>query len=319
MNAMNSQGFTLLELAVVLGILVIITHLAVREAGQWRTAQLHALSDRGLSEIKETILGGDFERDAEGARTRTGFLADMGRLPQAVTNGEGRLTLSELWTRPAASAEAFAVRPAVPSNFVFGADASDADADVLVPGGWHGPYVRLSVGKSRLLDAWGNGYETPDDAHFTARLRTFNDEAITASGTPVAIIRHLGADGVPDDTAAPATPEGADTTLNLLAPYGAEGLTNCSLTVTVTAYDSDGNPASGVYAGTVRVYGPRGGQIAVSKQTFSVSAGTAHATVSGLTPGTRVLRVECNGHKGLPRQVVVQPGANSLTDRLKIN
>lgn len=319
MNAMNRQGFTLLELAVVLGIIVIITHLAVREAGQWRASQLHALADRGLSEIQEAVLGGDFERDAEGARTRSGFLADMGRLPQAVTNADGRLTLAELWTRPDAEAETFAVRAAVLSNFVSGADASDADADVLVPGGWHGPYVRIPVGKSRLLDAWGNGYETPDDANFTARLRTWNDEAITESGTPVAIIRHLGADGAPGNTATPATPEGADTTLNLLAPYGAGGLTNCSLTVTVNVTDSDGNPATGAYAGTVRVYGPRGGLIAVSKQAFTVSAGTAHATVSGLTPGPRILRVACNGRKGLPRQVVVQPGANSLTDRLKID
>ena len=316
MKATNNRGFTLLELAVVLGIIVVITHLAVREAGKWRSSQLHAIADKGLSEIKEAILGSDFERDAEGARIRTGFLADMGRLPQSVTNAEGRLTLSELWTRPAAD-DAYAVRSAVASNLVTGADAADADGEVQVPGGWHGPYLRIPFGKTRLLDAWGNAYETPDDAQYTARLRTWNNAVITASGEPVAVIRHLGADGVPDDVKMPSTPEDADTVLSLFDTSG--GVTNSSLTVTVNAYDSDGNPASGTFSGTVRVYSPCGGKIAVSKQTLSVSAGTAHATVSGLTPGPRVVRTECNGHKGFPRLLVVQPGANSVADRLKVD
>lgn len=318
MNAMNRQGFTLLELAVVLGIIVIITHLAVREAGQWRSSQLHALSDKGLSEIKSAILGEDFERDTEGARIRTGFLADMGRLPQAVTNAEGRLTLSELWSRPSA-AETYDVRAAVASNLVAEADTADADSNVLLPCGWHGPYVRFPFGKTRLLDAWGNAYETPDDARYTARLRTFNNGVISESGTTVVFIRHLGADGAPDDLVPPPDPADNDSVLNLFGTCGAEGVTNCSLTVTVNAYDSDGNPASGVYTGTVRVYGPRDARITVGKQSLSLVSGTAHATVTGLTPGPRVLRVECNGHKGLPRLLVIQPGANSVTDRLKIN
>ena len=316
MTATNNRGFTLLELAVVLGIIVVITHLAVREAGKWRSSQLHAIADKGLGEIKEAILGSDFERDAEGTRIRTGFLADMGRLPRAETNALGRLTLSELWLCPAA-ADRFAVRPAVASNLVSTADADDADADVVVPCGWRRPYLRLALGKTRLLDAWGNAYETPDDAQYTARLRTWNQAAITERGTTVCCIRHLGADGVPDDVKAPSTPEEVDTVLNLFDTGG--GVTNSSLTVTVNAYDSDGNPASGIFPGTVRVYSPCGGQIAVSKQTLSVSAGTAHATVSGLTPGPRVLRTECNGHKGFPRQLVVQPGANSVADRLKVD
>jgi len=318
-NAMNRQGFTLLELAVVLGIIVIITHLAVREAGQWRASQLHALSDKGLSEIRDAILGGDFERDTEGARVRTGFLADMGRLPQAITNAEDRLTLSELWLRPASAAETYGVRAAVASNLVDEADSADADSDVQVPCGWHGPYLRLPFGKTRLLDAWGNAYETPDDASYTARLRTFDNGLISASGTTVVFIRHLGADGAPDDVTAPASAEDDDGVLNLFATYGADGITNASLTVTVNAYDSDGTPASGTYTGTARVYGPFGGKIMISKQSLSLTAGTASATLTGLTPGPRVLRVECNGHKGLPRLLVVQPGANSVTDRLKID
>lgn len=316
MNATNDSGFTLLELAVVLGIIAVMTHLAVREAGQWRSAQLHALADKGLGEIKEAILGSDFERDAEGARVRTGFLADMGRLPQAVTNDEGRLTLSELWARPPSN-HCYAVRAASASNLVSEAAAADADEDVRVPCGWRGPYVRLPLGKTRLLDPWGNAYETPDDARFTARLRTWNNAAIAAGGETIAVIRHLGADGAPDDIIPPASPEDADSAVTLFD--ASAGVTNSSLTVTVNAYDSDGTPASGTYPGTVRVYSPCGGQIAVSKQAISVSSGTASATVSGLTPGPRVLRVECNGRKGVPRLLVVQPGANAVTDRLNVD
>ena len=311
MSAMNKQGFTLLELAVVLGIIVILTHLAVREAGKWRTSQLRTVSDRGLTEIKEAILGTDFERDAEGARVRIGFLADMGRLPQAMTNVHGRLTLSELWSCPS-PADSYDVRAANASNLVATADADDADGEVMVPCGWHGPYIRIPFGEARLLDGWGNAYEVPDDANFTARLRAAGNAPITSFGTPVAIIRNLGADGAPDDLQTPANHDAQDAEIVLDAG------TTASLTVTVNACNSDGNAASGTYACTVRVYGPQGGRIAVCKETVTLTAGTAHATVTGLTPGLRIMRVTCNGRKGLPRSLVIQPGANASTERIRV-
>jgi prepilin-type N-terminal cleavage/methylation domain-containing protein len=311
MSAMNKQGFTLLELAVVLGIIVILTHLAVREAGKWRTSQLRTVSDRGLTEIKEAILGADFERDAEGARVRTGFLADMGRLPQALTNAQGRLTLCELWSCPS-PADSYDVRAADASNLVTTAEAADADGDVMVPCGWHGPYIRMPFAKTRLLDGWGNAYEVPDDANFTARIRASGNTPITGLGTPVAIIRNLGADGAPDDLRTPASHEAQDAEIVLDAGAVA------SLTVTVNACDSDGHAASGTYPCTVRVYGPQGGHIAVCKETVTLTAGTAHATVTGLTPGLRIMRVTCNGRKGLPRSLVIQPGANASTERIRV-
>ena len=316
---MNRHGFTLLELAVVLAIIAIMTHLAVRETGRWRSSQLREMSNRGLLEIKEAVQGSDFERDSDGARARTGFLADMGRMPLARTNQLGRLSLAELWTSPS-PAENYAAREAVATNLVPGSEAADADADVVVAGGWRGPYVRLPLGKTRLQDAWGNAYEVPDEAAYSVRLCGTDGAPVDRPGAQVAIIRHLGADGTPDEVRPPESQENQDLTLDLLAGPGPDAFTNATLTITVNAYDADGNPAvASTYSGTVRVYGPRGGQVAVCKQTFSVSAGTAHATVSGLTPGPRVLRVECNGRKGLPRLFVIQPGANSATDRLKIN
>lgn len=318
MTAKTRHGFTLIELAVVLGIIVILTHLAVRETGRWRAAQLRELSNRGLLEIKDAVLGPDFERDSEGARIRTGFLADMGRLPLATTNQYGRLSLAELWTPPSAT-DAYAAREAVATNLLPECDAADADADVVVPGGWRGPYLRLPLGKTRLLDAWGNAYEVPDEANYSARLCGAEGLPVTRPGEPVVSVRHLGADAAPDELRTPGSQEDQDLTVNFFAAPGPDALTNATLTVTLNVYDADGNPAvAGAYTGTARVYSPCGGQIAVSKQTFAVSAGTGHASVSGLTPGPRVLRVACNGHKGLPRLLVVQPGANSVTDRLKV-
>jgi len=311
MNTMNRQGFTLLELAVVLGIIVILTQLAVREAGRWRTSQLRTVSDRGLTEIKEAILGNDFERDADGVRVRMGFLADMGRLPQAMTNTQGSLTLSELWSCPS-PADSYDVRAADASNLVTTAEAADADGEVMVPCGWRGPYIRIPFGKARLLDGWGNAYEVPDDANFTARLRAAGNAPISGLGTPVAIIRNLGADGAPDDLQTPTNHDAQDAEIALDAGVSA------SLTVTVNACDAEGNAAPGTYPCTVRVYGPQGGRIAVSKGTVTLTAGTAHATLTGLTPGLRIMRVTFNGRKGLPRSLVIQPGANSSTERFRV-
>lgn len=305
MRATNRHGFTLIELAIVLAIIAVLTHLAVSETGRWRSSRLREASNRGLAEIRESVLGSDFERDADGVRIRSGFLADMGRLPQAMTNAEGRLTLAELWSCPS-PADAYAVRPATADNLLTN-DAAEADSDVWVPCGWRGPYLRLSLGRTRLLDGWGNAYEVPDDARFRTRLLAASNHVITAAGTPVALVRHLGADGIPDSVQAPGSAGDAD--LSVALDEAAEA----SLTVTVSAYSSDGVPAAGTFTSTARVYGPRGGRIQVCKAT-----GSGTVSLSGLTPGLRLLRVECNGRKGAVRSLVLQPGANFASERVTV-
>ena len=305
MRVTNRQGFTLLELAIVLGILAVLTHLAVREAGRWRDTQLRERANRGLGEIAEAVCGSPFERDAEGVRVRTGFLADMGRLPRAATNGHGGLTLSELWVSPGPQA-AYAVRQALAENLPTN-HVADADADVWVPGGWRGPYLRMPVGRSRLLDAWGNAYEIPDEAGFTTRLLAASGQAITAAGTPVARVGHFGADGIPDGTRPPVRPDDADLSVAL------DDASESTLVVTVNVYDS-GGASAGVYPATVRVYSPDGdGGIRVHK-----AASTGTVTVQGLTPGPRVMRVECNGRKGAVRTLTLQPGVNVATEKITI-
>lgn len=209
------RGFTLVELVLVLLVIALTTHLAVREVSRMRDAKLVAAADRQLEDIR--------------AAARS-FLSDTGRLV-AVTNG----TLSELWNRPADMPE-YRVVAASAANIVAGADARLVDASVQVPTGWRGPYLRLPFGKSRLLDPWGNAIETKDSAGL---VRVGVTNGVFASS-----VSHYGPKGQPD----------AARTLSLLPERGvscsltvwASGI-GVSDEVTLAWY----GPASGAITGAV--------------------------------------------------------------------
>lgn len=132
-----NRGFTFLEMTVVIAVIAIVTHLAVREIGHYREEKLSEAADRQLADIRE-------------AAHR--FLCDVGRLPKlvAATNSEGETvwTLSELWKRPAGLVECRRV---------------EKDG-VHLAVGWKGPYLKLPFGRDRLLDPWGNPMEFEDGA-----------------------------------------------------------------------------------------------------------------------------------------------------------
>lgn len=130
------RAFTLVELTVVLTVIAILTHLAVRELGSLRDRKLAKAADGQLDTI----------RTASAA-----FLSDVGRLPRwtVATNGDEEVrTLSELWMRP----------DDLPPSAVTNLDG------VAVRAGWRGPYLRLPFGKTRLFDPWGNPIESRDAA-----------------------------------------------------------------------------------------------------------------------------------------------------------
>ena len=137
------RAFTLLELVVVLLVIALTTHLAVREVSRVHDEKLVPAADRQLDDIREAALA---------------FLSDTGR-PVCATNG----TLSELWERPANLPE-YRVMRASQSNLVKGVSSEIADDSVYVPSGWRGPYLRMKTGALRLRDPWGNAIETEDDA-----------------------------------------------------------------------------------------------------------------------------------------------------------
>ena len=138
-------GFTLIELTVVLAVLALVTHLAVRELSRFGAERLESAAERQMAEIRAAA---------------SAFYRDMGRLVCA-TNG----TLSELWRLPS-DAERYAIR------------AIDFHGtNILVAAGWRGPYLRLAPGRNALRDPWGNALEYHAGDEWR-RLTVSNDCAV---------------------------------------------------------------------------------------------------------------------------------------------
>ncbi|MBO7683386.1 MAG: prepilin-type N-terminal cleavage/methylation domain-containing protein [Kiritimatiellae bacterium] len=254
------RGFTLVELTLVLLVMAVTAHLAVREVSHVRDARLALAADRQLRDIRAASLA---------------FLSDTGRCV-VVTNG----TLSELWKRPSDIPD-YRVVPAVAGNIVAGADSRLANAGVMVPVGWRGPYLRLPPGKSRLFDPWGNPVEAVDAAGLP-RIGTTN-------GVYAASACHYG----------PKGQAGAISAMSLLPERGGES----SLTVWATGPNLSGG---------VRLawYGPAGGMVTGAVATV---AANAQHRFEGLVPGERIVTA---GTEGEPARVVrlvdVRPGDNIL-------
>ena len=290
----RNAGFSLLELLIVLAILAIVTALAVRSLDGVESQRRYESAQRGLEEIEFAVLGSPDDRAADGTRTVSGFVADMGRLPR--TSGAVDLELRELWENPGT---AFDVRAALVAN---GVPLADEDPQVLVPGGWRGPYLRLPIGAATLLDAWGNPITSssdtappnPDTTGY-ARLRDAGDNPIIAANQPVRIIRFLGANGRRDTTDAAYDRDDAI--------VFTDDKFRAALTGNVEVVKSDSSPADPLSdaqyqnkAITIRVFGPsptNPAQISVvsTTVTFSINPVTFSIPLaSGATIGSRIVR-----------------------------
>lgn len=154
------RAFTLLELTVVIAVIAVVTHLAVRELSRVRDSRLARAADAQLEEIR---------------RAANDFYRDVGRLPKltAETNSAGEVawTLCELWRRP---------------RGMHAQRVAEKDL-VQVAVGWGGPYLRLPFGRNRLLDPWGNPVELVDSASLT---RLWADDSRCVTG-----VCHYGASG----------------------------------------------------------------------------------------------------------------------------
>jgi len=268
------RAFTLVELVVVLLVLTLVTHLAVRELSSYRDRKLSLAADRQLESLRNAV--------------SDGFLADMGRLPRvtdepkAASDSVSHATLSELWRCPE-DASPYAVLPAVASNLVENLRTTLTNADIFVATGWRGPYVRLPMGKSRLLDPWGNPIEETDDAGLP-RLVLTNGEVVAAS--------HYGPHAQSRDRR----------TLSLLPDGGARS----RLVVRCVSTGGAAIDRTVEY----RWYGPASGLItgAVAKAVFP-----AAVTFDGLTPGVRIV---WDSETRTPRQTNVLPGDNYVEIRI---
>ena len=269
-----NRGFTLVELVVVLAVIAVLTHLAVRELSHVRDTKLAQAADCQLEEIRASVYSRVKGEEA------SGFLADMGRMPRlaedirtdrlshaVLTNS----TLGELWSMPT-GARPYAVRPASPENLAPGI-ASLADAGVYVPTGWRGPYLRIPFGKTRLLDPWGNPIEKTDDAGLP-RLTISSDGFVES-------VSHYG----------PSARASGERRI-ALAPDG--GASSRLVVTSSSATDI-----------AVRWYGPASGMITGAEETVSASS---PAVFEGLSPGRRIL-----AFNGTTRIVDVKPGDNLIS------
>lgn len=311
-SSRSSPGFTLIELVVVLLILALVTHLAVRELGKVQRARSGQAANAQLETLRDAVW------HAAPGEEPTGFLADLGRVPRAAraTNELGRAvgTLGELWTRPADVAP-FALRPAVASNLVVSAAERGtlADPSVVVPCGWRGPYVRLPFGRNRLVDAWGNPLETPDDAGF-ARLLGRDGRAV-AVGDPVAHVRHLGADGRPDDLVEPPDAAAHDVSAELVP-----GGRLANPLVVNASFVAGTNPGRVDGTARCRWYMACGGAITGGVATVAL-AGAARTSFAfeGLPPGMCAVAIDVGGARRALERVVVPPGGRVVDVKVAVD
>lgn len=317
----DKNGFTLLELVVVLAILAVVTTLALRSLDQVQDQKRDEANRAGIEALREAVLGSPDDRASDGTLMLGGFVADMGRLPKAVEIN-GNLTLAELWLNPGQS---FDVRPATAAN---GVPPGYVDPQVFVSGGWRGPYLRMPIGAETWLDGWGNPMTStldpnpPDPSGSDyPRLRDVNDAPLNTAGQVIRIARHLGGNGRLDP---------ADT------GYDRDGFLvfdDASFTSTLTAQieimDHD-KPADIVPANniTVCVFSPDAddaSKIQVFTNTASFAQNPVVLTLPALTQGSRVIRayehpsadpVSSSTRRSGIRHLVLRPGANFTAMRI---
>lgn len=293
------RGFTLIELVLVIGILALITHLAVVSTSDMMNKSRVKLASKQLSEIDKALKGiaSDFI---------SGFVCDMGRLPYALpvhTNEASTICLGvpELWRETLPKYELLDARTAAR---VVGSAALDVEMDdkVYVGCGWRGPYLDIAINNQRLSDAWGNYYESPSSGGAYGMLlnKIF---ASPANGEEVVVIGHFGSDGIKDELAGLVDAERRDAAIT-------NDFSGTKLVLNVEGYSSTGNLLPGLSAVKVRMYMPRieseDAKIFVVEKT-----GTPPFVFDNLVPGVKQVRVKVGTQTPWPvKEIVVRPGSN---------
>lgn len=134
----NRLGLTLLELVVVLGIMAVLSTLAVRSLEPLADQARYDNSKQLLLDLREAIAGPSRANTIRNGQSVTCFIFDTGTLPGSVGD-----LLDLPVTMLSRSAQSF---------------DSDRDSinDVTLSSGWNGPYVTLGPGSSTIVDGWGN-------------------------------------------------------------------------------------------------------------------------------------------------------------------
>lgn len=170
----NKQGFTLLELVVVIIIMGVLSLVAIRGFSNQTAVRLYEQTKIEMDSLKKAIVG-DADRIQDGVRVDFGYVGDMGAVP----TGSNATGLGKLKTDP------------------------------LIGGNWNGPYVGASFSDNPdgyLTDAYGQGYEYNPTAltiyspgaditlTFASDINNLTNKTITL------LIKDVDGDPIPADT-----------------------------------------------------------------------------------------------------------------------
>jgi len=162
-HKISSQGFTLMELVVVIALIGILTSIGVNIVLRTLEAQKADAALLEMEAIKKAITG-DASVIINGRRSEFGYHGDIGLMP---------LTLQNLLTKGS--------QPSLTNNSKYG-----------ITFGWGGPYLTKGFEddpNTAFVDSWGNNY-------IYSNTKTVNASADTIVGK----ITSLGADGVSGGT-----------------------------------------------------------------------------------------------------------------------
>jgi len=265
----GNAGLTLLELLVVLGILAVLSTVAMRSVVGTFEEKNYEANVAQLEEIKQAVLGDDHS---------AGFLGDIGRLPLAVGDADATnySQLAELWDQDEALARGISL---------YAIRTPAGDAEIRLGTGWRGPYLDLGINRNDLTDGFANRY-------FLLQA----DGTESDNGEPIAIVQTLGADGAIHGASYAEDLEVIfEANAGVLPPPDnlAANDWQTDLQVTVTR---DGGPillADGAHL-ILRAYGADGlgGLHTVLEEKFTLTADLASHTftLSNLPHGAKVLR-----------------------------
>lgn len=164
------QGFTLIEMTVVLLLITLLASVAIRETSGLSFQVRYEQTRERLERIREAILGNP-RQIINGQQAVSGFVADMGRLPTCLRElVENYNCLTDLpnatWTNAGA-----------PSN---------------LNAGWHGPYLNVS-GNPTSPDAFTDGWGRPAQGYCSDITHTNEEACVTsANWTPPAKDNNYG-------------------------------------------------------------------------------------------------------------------------------
>lgn len=193
-HSRSVKGLTLIEVVVVLAILAVLAGVAVRSLEPIADQTRFEVTQRTLDLVEDAII--QDARLSDGTRQISGFVSDIGRLPQStamLTDNIGTEQFVQVDPPVNVSLSSFPIADRS------GPDASDAnnptDVDctqVSIRCGWRGPYVTVSDPTEGIVDGWGrpialelNATESEARVLWSAITPQYNDQVRTVQSQAV--------------------------------------------------------------------------------------------------------------------------------------